>query len=505
MIGRLFTLRRLYCSHRWLGIGFGLLGLLWLLSGLLMLFVERPGLSEAQRLRSLAPLRLEEVELSPASAWHLAGQRAWPEAVRLNVGPDGRPAYRFLSDGRWHSIHADDGSRPRLPSPEIVADVLARLLPSGDASSWQFVGEVERDRWTLDSHFDAYRPFFLYRDAQDREAYLSWRSGEVVFVSTGAQRGGFWLDSSAHFLWLQALGAERAARRAMLFGLALVAAFMAAGGLLIGGRHLRPRRHHPGGRRSPYRAAWKRRYHWLGLVAGLFLLAWLASGWLAYSPFGWLRGSAPSAAERQWLAGGVLDERNLQSRPQAAHSLYDMRGGVREIEWLRFAGHALQRWHGTHGMGTVDERASSRLQPADAGSEQLLDGSGRLSTLAIAERAHGLLAGARLLEVRTIAAPDADYFPGPYRASRFPVVRLRFDDAAGSIYYVDPTSGRLEAKADRRTRLRRWLFGALHRFDLPPLDQRFALRASLVVLAILVAAALSLCSSVLAWRRLRHA
>ena len=45
--------RWLHLGHRWLGIALGLMVLLWFVSGLVMPFVTRPQLDEAERLAGL--------------------------------------------------------------------------------------------------------------------------------------------------------------------------------------------------------------------------------------------------------------------------------------------------------------------------------------------------------------------------------------------------------------------------------------------------------------------
>jgi len=48
--------RYLYLAHRWLGIGLGLFVLLWIVSGVVMLFVGYPKLTPEEHLSRLQPL-----------------------------------------------------------------------------------------------------------------------------------------------------------------------------------------------------------------------------------------------------------------------------------------------------------------------------------------------------------------------------------------------------------------------------------------------------------------
>ena len=179
MSRRARLLRILHLAHRWLGIGLAAVVLVWTISGLVMLFAERPGLTEEDRLQALAPLDVAQVRVTPAAAWRQVGANGWPEAVRLNAAFDGRPAYRFLAGGGWHSVHADDAS---------VVPAISEAQAVASAAAWQVVGQIAQDYWTRSPRFNAQRPFIMLDDGNGRQAYVARDSGEVVFASTRWQR-----------------------------------------------------------------------------------------------------------------------------------------------------------------------------------------------------------------------------------------------------------------------------------------------------------------------------
>ena len=73
----MIKLRYLHLLHRWLGIG--LFVLLWFLSGLVMLFVGYPKLTQTERLRHLELIKLQQVKLNAAQAWATTGNISQPE------------------------------------------------------------------------------------------------------------------------------------------------------------------------------------------------------------------------------------------------------------------------------------------------------------------------------------------------------------------------------------------------------------------------------------------
>ncbi|PJI54266.1 peptidase, partial [Methylobacterium radiotolerans] len=60
--------RWLLLFHRWAGIVAGLFFALWIGSGLVMLYVPFPALTEAERLSRLAPIAWDQVTVAPEAA-----------------------------------------------------------------------------------------------------------------------------------------------------------------------------------------------------------------------------------------------------------------------------------------------------------------------------------------------------------------------------------------------------------------------------------------------------
>ena len=112
----------LILSHRYLGIGLGLLFVIWFASGIGMIYARgMPSLTEELRLERLAPLDLESIRLTPSEAAEQAGIGDSFDGVTLRMVMD-RPAYR-MSGRRTVTVFADTGE----------------LMPG--------VGPVRRARW----------------------------------------------------------------------------------------------------------------------------------------------------------------------------------------------------------------------------------------------------------------------------------------------------------------------------------------------------------------------
>ena len=471
------TLRRwLHLGHRWLGMALGWLVLCWFVSGIVMLFVARPQLTEQERLAALPAIAAGSVKLPPLAAWKALKLPGWPEAVRLDA-ESGRPTYRFLSGGRWSAVHADDGSVIAGIDPDAATRSALRFARGGMVDA---VTPVDYDQWTVYRSHDARRPFFRVELADGRDIYVSQRDGAVVLDTSRSERLWNYAGSVVHWLYFTPLRMQQPLWRNTVLCASFIALLLAAGGVWLGWQRLRWRRRYSGGRLTPYRSGWKRYHHLLGLCGGVFVLTWLLSGWLSLTPFGLANGNGLSREDARRLAGGTLT-------PEALHALPRIDADTRSAEWLLFAGKTLIRQ--SKGDGT------SRLSGTDTPPTSAL-------TRADIEAAATALRPGVSFESDWLTAADEHYYPLRHSPRDFPVLRLRFADADHSTFYVAPASGRIAHYRDRRDSAHRWLYQALHRLDLAPLVARPMLRDGIIIALSLLGLGLTLAGVMLAWHRL---
>lgn len=499
--------RLLHLGHRWLGIVLAGLVLLWLLSGLVMLFVARPQLSEDERLAWLPALAPDSLQLTPLAAWQGLGREGWPEAVRFDAEP-GFTVYRFFAEKRWWTVDAASGRPlPPLTGEAAAGRVLARV--GGEVAR---IEPVERDQWTVYRRFDAWRPFYRVELADGRDWYIGRDSGEIVLDTAAGERGWNWLGSVSHWLYFTALRQLGEVWRQTVLWLAALALLLGLSGLWLGWQRLRLRRPYRDGRASPYREPAKRWHHLLGLAGGVFLCTWLFSGWLSLAPFGWAAGP-DLRREQQGLAGGRFAAAALDWRPT-------LPAGTRSGEWRLLAGQPLVRLRGEF---AAESAAGSGAAFAAEFAGGAVAGEGRAAgektASLLVDREQGLSPAvdtARLLAAAASLRPgvafeptwltegDADYYPLRHHLRVFPVLRLSFADTAATRLYLDPAGASIVHLASRDSAAQRWLYHGLHRLDFPPLAAWPGLRDGLTILLSLLGIGLVGYGSVLGWRRLRR-
>jgi hypothetical protein len=475
--------RQLHLWHRWVGIVLGLLVLLWFGSGIVMMYVPYPSLTEAERQRWLAPIDAAAVRVGAWEAWQATGQPGLPAGVRLNsVG--GRPAYHFQPAvaGGTHglvSVWADTGAVLEVSDDLAIASARAA---SATAAPVDAVDRIDLDQWTF-GRVSVHRPLHRvsFADEEGSVHYVSGRTGEMVRDTTRSERAWNWAGSVIHWLYFTPLREQTEPWRQAVMWTSGVAFTLALTGMVLGIQRLRLRRRYKNGRCSPYRG-WQAWHHWLGLIAGTLTLTWLFSGWLSVAPFGWLKSPGITLQDRLAFAGGPLSNGDLALPVDAA---LRANPGVLELEWRRVGGKTY--------LATL-ERSGRRLLEAHFGAAVTL------TAAQLRQAAQALRPESPLLSQDMLTAEDSYYY-SHHNERTFPVLRLRFGAPDGATFYIDPLRGQLAAYADDTSQWRRWLFNGLHQFDFirarPAWD-------TLVV-------ALSLCGGLLAgtgillgWRRLRR-
>ena len=246
--------RWLILGHRWLGIVTGLFLATWVLSGLVMLYVAFPALTEAERLSHLAPIAWDRVHLGPDAALARAGLDPPPGGLSLSMR-GGAPVYQVTTrDGARHTVSAETG---QTLGPIDAAAAVASFGPGAT------VRAVRRDQWTVRDRYDPLRPFHVVApgDASGTELYVSARTGAVVLDTTRRERLWNWLGAIPHWFYPTPLRARAELWRGTVLWVSGIAIAGVLSGLVLGIWRLRLRRPFASGV-TPYRGL--ARWHQIG-------------------------------------------------------------------------------------------------------------------------------------------------------------------------------------------------------------------------------------------------
>lgn len=427
--------RLILLLHRYLGIAVGALMVMWCLSGVVMMYVSYPALSESARLEQLQPI-----------AWHdcckLAGApRADFNAERIQIEMlGGRPV--LFSGGESQPLDLSTGRWVERISADQAA-VVAKRYAAADSPAIHLRGLVDRDQWTVSADFNSARPLYHFElgDRAGTELYVSSRSGRAVQLTTARERFWNWLGAVPHWLYFTELRRHPNIWSQLLIVTSLLGCFLAGVGIYLGIRQLAAA---PAGRWSPY-VGFKLWHHIAGLTFGVFALTWVLSGLLSMNPWGWLQGAGAQ------VESAAIEGTAPSSAASLAAVLEKLAGAHPSAVSLKAAPLDYARYFVASGANGERLRLNERGEPAPLSHAELQ----------FLARALGAAGTPGALQLMT--REDSYYFSHHQELAVLPVYRLVL--ASGTRYYLDSVSGMLIAKFDAGSRAYRWLHQGLHRLD----------------------------------------
>ncbi|QEI07684.1 PepSY domain-containing protein [Pigmentiphaga aceris] len=519
--------RWLFLIHRWLGIALGVFFAMWFVSGVVMMYVGYPKLTERERLAQLPVLR--DVALSPRQALDAAGITGPLQDLRLAVASGGRAVYlavpAAVESSRQTAPAADAASasatqsaaasavaaapppRRARPAKTVVIDantgvVLGQVTPTlalasaaafaSDGVSTTYVDTIDEDAFTHSRGLDAHRPLHRVQldDAASTLLYISGSTGEVVRDAPRAER--LWNYAGAWIHWLYPFrgGALNAYWTDIVNWLSIVGIAVILTGTIVGIMRWRFTRRYKSGSRSPYPSGMMRWHHISGLLFAAITLTWMFSGLMSMNPWRIFDAGAP-ALKMADMNGSPLLPSATDATP--ANLLLAAHGNVRELRWVQVAGQSL----------VLARHAGGKPVVLDAGSGQAINIDPERLKSAAAK-----LVAAPVARVEVLTAYDLYYYArvesammgGGYKP--LPIWRVVFDDKVGTWVHLDPHTGAVLDRSDSHRRTSRWLFAMLHSWDWLPLLERRPIWDVLMVVLSLGGAVLSLTSVVIGWRRL---
>jgi uncharacterized membrane protein len=438
-----FSLLKLFTFlHRWFGVVLGLFFAMWFFTGMVMIYVPFPSLSEGDRLSYLETVDTAEIVLPPAEAIAVCGPEKTTGLRVISI--QGRPAYVCnRENSRMHGVYADTGA----PVQPLEEDAVTNRLQRFTSAPIDFITKVEYDQWIVHQRFDALRPFYRIelQDVLGTQLYVSSRTGEFVQRTTSSLRFWNYLGAVAHWIYPTMLRKHWAIWDSVVWWLSGLGVVCVILGIYLGVSHLVELRRAGKAGLSSFRG-WMKWHHVLGLFTGLIILSWIVSGWLS------------------------MDHGRLFSMPEPTVDQ------VRAIQGAPF--------------GEVVAGVSvERLQQYQAARELTIHAFDRKARI-VAKNSHGLLE-APSLEPTYVAdvvnaafpeagidrysiVPDRDTYTHLREGSLPPgTIRLELTDSNQSWVHVDHQSGEVLSILDNSRRVYRWLNNGLHSLDFPGLvDKR---------------------------------
>jgi len=532
--------KALIYSHRWLGIGVGIVFVLWCVSGFVLMYYGIPTLKAGERLMRLPPLDLSTVRVAPADA---VRKLALKDPTRLRISMQGdRPVYRINTGrgfGNWTIVYADTGEKMKPMDAEAAMEWMRRFRPD-HASSLRYDAYLTTpDHFVRIPAMQVQLPFhrIALDDGAGTEYYVSEKTGEAVVRADRIGRIlGFTGYTLHRFFWWR----HKSWYNPFLYWVSWVGIVMCVTGLVVGvwryslKARFRQKAHHS---HSPYQG-WMKWHHYAGLIFGLITFTWMVSGAVDVPGIPGLNNVAsPSQADftpaqlRQGARSNqgtgapihlepITVERIRQSAAAIASSF-----ALQELELLEIgekpyfiaykppaSEQGIEDWKIQSGLDSLSPNLDQEhlLVSATAPERGVFSRFENDTMLSVAKAA---MPGIAVKDSVWLNEYDDYYY---YSVASFnsglmkpvrtlPVLRVRFDDPKQTWLYMTPSHGQM-TQANTESRIVRWSLYGFHALDFGFLYKRRPLWDIVVIALLIGSTVLSSTTLLPMFRRLkRHA
>ena len=439
------TLKYSVKIHRYLGIIFGFIILLWCLSGFVMMFVQYPSLTSEERYHYMSPLTLNSCCQAPDISAISSTQF---ESFVLQQTPVG-PQLKLATVDGVHFFEATSGALQKQSTYQTRRASAEQIASKLGIGSVQSLGLVDVDQWSIIPSVARNAPFELFElaDSEQTRLYFSQATGELVQQVTFNERTWGWIGSVIHWIYPTVIRSNTELWVQLVIWLSVVSLFMVLVGAALGIIRLRAK---GSWRKSPYkgRFMW---HHYTSLFTGILMLTWLFSGLMSMYPWGLMEGRSFAAEQYNLKGPGFSLTPQLQVVFENFDSL-DLPNKTVEIKGVMVAGFLNVTATDSLGKTTLVQRVA-------------LDEFTQSQFPSPSQLAARMRPAAAIASVDFLSSGDSYYY-NHHSKRAFPVYRIIYED--GERIYLDGLSFDVAAVFDKGRKTARWLYLGLHRGDFFP-------------------------------------
>ncbi|KKC24773.1 PepSY domain-containing protein [Sphingomonas sp. SRS2] len=455
--------RLLYALHRWGGVALCIVLFMWFATGIIMMYVGFPKLTQAERLSHLGDITTASccAPLADAMAHQHQHSHSEPASIQALVVA-GQPIYRF----GYHMSYSRADARTGQPLPDVnsaeALRIAARYLPG---STGRHDGLIEEDVWTRTMRFAAHRPIHRIQmnDPDSTLLYISSRTGEVVRDAPLSERIWGYVGAWTHWLYMFKTKYSDPVWQWVAVFFCVVSIALVITGTWIGISRWRFKGRYKSGSKSPYPQPMYRWHHIGGLLFAFFTLTWLLSGLASINPMGIFDRKAASV-DKVAYHGGSLSPDRFALDPAAAIARLGPSFKPRVLDWTSIGGDPY--------IVATDANNRVRVLPAGEGAPAVLT---RIPAASINRAVQQLIPGAAVEKIELLTDYDSHFYARAQHTlrgdenRRLPVFRVSYDDPSRSTVYIDAHTGEIVAHHDRSTRVWHWTFNFVHSWEWAPL------------------------------------
>ncbi len=470
--------------HQVSGTVMSLLFVMWFISGIVLIFERFPHASRQERFMHLEPFTCSDFTTMKMLPDSIKGSGIAIEKYQ------GKPVYR-IATGRHDEKVFDAQSLIQITAfSETECLQMAESYSGYHSKKSARINEL--DAWLPWSSYAPMLPIYKFylNDPDNSVVYVSSKTGTVVQHTTRKKRWFARFGAIPHMMYFTSLKSKTALWKKVIIWLCLLGVIASLSGIIAG--IVRLNRKTKG--LTPYKKFWFRWHHLFGFFFGLFIFTFALSGMVSVMDIPqWM---APGGKEfnpkKNWNKHSKKITNSTYNPHQLWNSLED-KAGVRKIEADEGMGQALWLvYYNQHQKpvvyliepDTIVKKSSYTLED-------------------ITQQAYKAL---NETNYRTFILNNYDNYYKESAMNNYPlpVYCIEWDAYSRDILYIDPLTGKALFSYNKNSRMHRWLYQGLHKFDFKFLKQHDWLRKSILIFLAVGGLIVSISGVVLGYKWLRR-
>ncbi len=473
--------------HQVTGIILCLMFFVWFVSGIVLIFVGFPHASREERFLHLKPFTVTDVQNILPLPDSIKG------SFELEKQGD-RPVYRVSAGKRAQQVF---DACTLEPIPVFSEGSCRRVAESFLGCPIGKTVKIDRlDQWMPWSYYQPLLPIYKFYMANARHTvlYVSTKTGAIVQQTDRQSRWLARVGAIPHWIYFRSLRLQVERWNQVIIWISSIGLLVSLSGMIAGMIRLNSRKKRKRtGSITPYKKFWYKWHHLTGFFFGIFVFTFLLSGLFSVVDLpGWA-----GPANNDFSPAKIWDRsKTAPVKEHFARELWlalETKEGVRKI--ARESSMGKPAWFVYYDDYQVPE---VYVATADTVFRQ------KPYTLQqITSRAAMLFEGTSY-DVAEQTKYDNYYQESGMDNHPLPVYRISWNNAAQNRIYIDPVTGQAVVSVDKMSKIHRWLYQGLHKYNIQFLKEHEWLRKTLLIVLSLGGIVLSSSGVVLGWNRIKR-
>ncbi|MCL3781533.1 hypothetical protein EMN47_14170 [Prolixibacteraceae bacterium JC049] len=429
-------------THKITGSLLSLLFLVWFISGIVLIFQGFPHASRKERFNHLSTFSLKQLVDVKAPL------NSWKGRVEFSFDQD-QPVYRVYSSKKAQQVFNAKTLAPITSFSEEHARKLAANFNGNNVKEVEKIKEL--DQWMPWSYYRPLLPIYKCRMSDEAHTvlYISEKTGEIVQQTNRKKRWMARLGAIPHWIYFKQLRLQKGLWINVVLWLSGIGAIMCFTGLFVGIFRLKKGKGITAYKRWDYK--W---HHITGYLFGVFVFTFVLSGFFSLADVpNWMVMAKENKVDVRWNQPLNM-AMHKESTPASIVSELEKKEGIRKIKWKTI--HEEPYYFVYYDNYQIPEVYALR------GGSIIKQQSQSISKIESLARSYY---GKTPVSVKLQEGYDNYYSGSAMYYLPEKVYKLEVSDSEGTWLYVNPVSGEQVKRYTKATRLRRWLYQGLHKFN----------------------------------------